>query len=164
MEETCLTLSIGGLPPFSARGCSQVLTPIECGETHRTVNGDLVTTVSNLHHKYRTTIKGNDKLPIAMDRLWKGQGVDVGCIQRLWQKADDVHLQLSRTPVENSVLAISGDRQPVEILGIQGKTITLAAPGFVGYRPNLSMKITDFGYETSEWQDGVSWFLELEED
>ncbi len=164
MEETCISLSIGGLPPFSARGCHQVLTPIATGETHRTVNGELVTTASELHHKYQTVIKGQDKLPIAIDRLWKGQNVEVGCMQRLWQKADEAQIELSRDPVVSSLVAISQDREPVEVLAIEGRKVTLARPGFVGYRPYLVMKITDFGYETEEWGKAASsWFIQLEE-
>jgi len=164
MDETCLSLSVGGLPPFSARGCTQVLKPIASAENHRTVNGELVTTVSQLHHKYQTTIKSHDKLPVAIDSLWKGQTVQVGCMQRLWQKADGVMVELSRQPVEGSVIAIDADREPVTVLTVIGRDASLTAPGFVGYRPFLTMKITDFGYETEEWgEGGVSWFLSMEE-
>src|SRR5260221_12587240 len=99
MKETCLTLSIGGLPPYSSRGCHQVLEPIKSAELHRTVNGELVTTVSELHHKYKTVIKGQDKLPVALGDLWKGQDIVVGCIQMLWQKAEDNSLVLHRTAI-----------------------------------------------------------------
>lgn len=164
MDETCLTLSMGGLPPFSARGCIQVLAPIESAEVHRTINGELVTTVSKLHHKYKSTIKSQDKLPIAMDSLWKGQDVELGCMQRLWEKSDGNTVALSRRPVSGSVVAISQDRLAVEVLQVEGQKVTLAGPAFVGYRPLLVMKITDFGYETEEWGEGnVSWFLKLEE-
>ncbi len=164
MDETCLSLSVGGLPPFSARGCTQVLKPIASAENHRTVNGELVTTVSQLHHKYQTTIKSQDKLPVAIDCLWKGQTIQVGCMQRLWQRADGLTIELSREPVEGSVVAINAEREPVVVLGVIERTVSLAAPGFVGYRPLLTMKITDFGYETEEWgEGGVSWFLSMEE-
>jgi hypothetical protein len=164
MEETHLSLSIGGLPPFSSRGCTQVLTPLSMGDTHRTVNGELVTTASPLHHKYQTVIKGQDKLPIALDSLWKGQDVVVGCIQHLWQKAGGVELQLSRMPVEGSVIALNEQKEPVQIQTVHGKTVSLEAPAYVGYRPLLTMKITDFGYETGEWKgEGCEWFLKLEE-
>jgi hypothetical protein len=128
MSETNLTLNIGGLPPFSARGVKQELAPIENAEAHRTVNGELVTTVSRLHHKYRTTIKGQDKLPMAMDSLWKGQTVQVGCLQRLWQKSDDLSLDLGRDPVLGSVIAISQDREAVEVLTVMGRSVTLKTP------------------------------------
>lgn len=164
MSESCLKMSIGGLPPFSARGCVQSLVPIETADVHRSVNGELVTTVSKNHHKYKTTIKSQDKLPIAMDSLWIGQDVELGCIQRLWQKSEGLHLRLARPAVAGSIVALNQDRQPVVVLQVEGQDVTLEAVGFVGYRPKLAMKIVDFGYETQEWGQGhTSWFIKLEE-
>lgn len=164
MTETYLTLSIGGLPPYSSRGCRQTLAPIKSAEVHRTVNGELVTTVSELHHKYKTIIKGQDKLPVALDNLWKGQDIIVGCMQFLWQKTEDLIVELKRAPVAGSVIAINEHRRPVTIVGIREKKITLEQPAYVGYRPILNMKIIDFGYETEEWGEGIiSWYLKLEE-
>lgn len=164
MEETSLTLSLGGFPPFAARGCTQDLMPIASCEAYRTVNGELVTTTTPLHHKYQTVIKGKDKLPIALDQLWKGQDVDVGCIQRLWQKADGLEVLLSRAPVTESVIAMDENRQSIDVISVDGRQVTLRDLGFVGYRPLLKMKITDFGYETEEWGSGSSsWYLKLEE-
>ena len=164
MEETCLSLGIVGFPPFSARGCTQDLMPIRGEETHRTVNGMLVTTTTPLHHKYQTVIKGKDKLAVALDQLWKGQDVRVGCLQRIWQKAESTVTELSRDPVEGSVMALDEDRKAIEVLAVEDKTVTLKAPGYVGYRPQLMMKLMDFGYETEEWGEGAStWFIRLEE-
>ncbi|MBP6985878.1 MAG: hypothetical protein KBB83_04725 [Alphaproteobacteria bacterium] len=164
MSESCLRMSVGGLPPFSARDCQQILEPIEIAEVHRSVNGEMVTTVSRNHHKYKTTIRSQDKLPIAIDSLWIGQDVELGCIQRLWQKTDQNDLQLARPPVEGSVVALSQERQPIEVQQVQGQNVTLTSPGYVGYRPQLMMKIIDFGFETQEWGEGrTSWFLKLEE-
>lgn len=164
MRESSLTLSIGGFPPFSSRGCTQLLEPIETAESHRTVNGELVSTGSPAHHKYKTCIKSSDKLPLALDSLWKGQSVEVGCMQWLWQKSDSLELTLDRKPVEGSVIAIGANREPIAVLGIKDQKIKIVSAGFVGYRPILQMKIIDFGYSTEEWGKGeVSWFLKLEE-
>lgn len=164
MTETYLKLSIGGLPPFSSRECRQELSPIKSAEVHRTVNGELVSTISKHHQKYQTTIKGNDKLPAAIDCLWKGQDVDVSCIQMLWQKAEEREVELNRTPVPSSLRAINDERRAVDVVSVEGKHVVLEAPGYVGYRPVLKMKLIDFGYETEEWGDGaISWYLKLEE-
>ena len=164
MSETYLTLSVGGLPPFSSRGCRQELKPIETAETHRTVNGELVTTTTPLHHKYKTIIKGKDQLPAALDSMWKGQDVKVGCIQYLWQKAEGKKVLLNREPIKGSLVAINELRKKVKIQSIQDKEVELAEPGFVGYRPRLYMKLVDFGYETEEWGNSeITWYMKLEE-
>src|SRR5262249_16083850 len=107
---------------------------------------------------------GQDKLPVALGNLWKGQEVVVGCIQMLWQKADDVSVELYRTPVQGSIIAIGEDRKAVAIKTREGMKLTLERPAFVGYRPMLKMKLADFGLETEEWGERrISWYLKLEE-
>lgn len=164
MSETYLTLSVGGLPPFSSRGCRQELAPIKNAEAHRTINGELVTTVSSHHHKYRTKIKGKDQLPVALDSLWKGQSINVGCIQYLWQEPAGNEVTLNRNPVKGSVMAVNQEKREVKVISVEGRNVKLENPGFVGYRPHLEMKLIDFGYETEEWGDGdITWYMTLEE-
>ena len=83
--ETELILSVGGLPPLSARDCVQELIPIEQGRLRRTINGELIF-VGKQWSKYRSVIYCTDKTTLATNGLIPGTVVKVGCIQRLWQK------------------------------------------------------------------------------
>ncbi len=166
--ESELTINIGGFPPFSARGCEQELTPIEHGDFHRNVNGDLVYLGSDAHAKYKSTIKCNDKAAIATDGLYRGREIELGCIQRLWQKfeANQPELELDKLPVEGSLYAYSNDQVEIKILKIDGKKITLATPnpgGYICYRPLLSMRIVQYTLKTNEWGIKVGWQMECEE-
>src|SRR4051812_21910193 len=96
MKETILTLKGVGLPPLSARQCTQTLEAIPLGKLYRTVNGKLLYTGDETHQKYTTLIKGADKNPAGFDALRRGQHVQVGCIQRLWQEEDASVIQLGR--------------------------------------------------------------------
>ncbi|MEN8237079.1 MAG: hypothetical protein ABFQ95_06010 [Pseudomonadota bacterium] len=164
--ETELTLSIGGLPPFSARGCTQSLTPIVNGELRRTVNGELIYTGNSLHEKYKSVIKGVDKSAAAFDAIWVGAKVKVGCIQRLWQKFSGDKVVLSRDPVVGSVIAQDNTSQNIEVRSCKGRNIKLLKPveeGYISYCPYLDMRVVDLSYATDEWGMQVSWELVLEE-
>ncbi len=164
MNETDLTLSCGGLPPWSARGCTQVLAPIPNGELRRTVNGDLAYVGNQDHHKYCSVIKCKDKSPIALDGLWQGSEMIVGCIQRVVQQFQTGQCVLDRDPVNHSVVAFDAKGQAVEIHTIERRNITLATDkGYVSYCPLLKMRVVDFAYDTDEWGLTVGWELKLEE-
>lgn len=166
--ESELTINIGGFPPFSARGCEQELTPIENGEFHRNINGDLIYLGSDTHARYKSTIKCNDKAAIATDGLYRGREIELGCIQRLWQKfeANQTELVLDKIPVAGSLYAYSDDKTEITILKVNGKNITLAAPnpgGYLCYRPLLSMRVVQYSLNTNEWGIKVGWKMECEE-
>lgn len=166
--ESELTINIGGLPPFSARGCEQELTPIEQGEFHRNINGDLVYLGLDTHTKYKSIIKCDDKAAIATDGLYRGREIELGCIQRLWQKfeANQKELILDKIPVEGSLYAYCKDQKEIEILKVDGKKIALTAPnpgGYLCYRPLLCMRIVQYSLKTNEWGVKVGWQMECEE-
>ena len=108
MSETDLKLSCGGLPPWSARGCTQILQPIPTGDLRRTVNGQLVYTGLQSHQKYQSLIQCEDKIPIALDGLWTGNEIEVSCIQSLTQKMSGQTCRLDRMPVKETINPNSG--------------------------------------------------------
>ena len=166
--ETELTISMGGFPQFSARGCEQELIPIDQGEFHRTVNGDLIYLAENLHTKYKTIIQCVDKSSIATDGLYRGAEVTIGCIQRLWQKIDQEQklVQLDKNPVVDSVFAQTSDNQTINVLNVNGREVQIEpiySEGFVCYRPLLKMKVVSYSLTTNEWGVKVGWKIECEE-
>jgi hypothetical protein len=167
--ETELILSIGGFPPFSARGCEQILKPIQQKIFKRTINGDLVAIGSGIL-KYESTISCQDKTTLATEGLCPGMKVDVGCIQRLWQKVEaslvEKDVLLERKPVENSIAVVNERGDNMMFHMVSERTIRLAAsdkPCFITYRPWLCMKLVTFQLTTNEWGMTAGWSLKLEE-
>lgn len=166
MSESDLKLSCGGFPPWSARGCTQVLQPIPTGELRRTVNGQLVYTGLKNCQKYQSLIQCQDKSAIALDGVWTGHEVEVSCIQRLSQKVSGQIGLLDRAPVPGTVRAVDEDGNPIRIEDVEDTRIRFAAPArsaFISYCPLLRMRVVDFGYDTDEWGLKSGWRLKLEE-
>jgi hypothetical protein len=171
--QTGLILSIGGLPPMSARGCVQELTAIPQGRFQRTINGKLIF-IGNEDYKYRSVIKCTDKATIAVDGLKIGQEVHIGCIQQLCQKVEknqnDVRIQLDRVPVMGS-LHITDDKgneiSEFKEISEEGEYFVELNSSerdiFVFYNPYLLMRIMSFTLITDEWNMKVGWELESEE-
>ena len=164
-----MILSLGGLPPLSARGCVQELLPVEQGKMRRTINGELVF-VGTPRSKYRSIIHCSDKTSLATDGLSPGAVVQVGCIQRLWQKVlpdtNNNPIRLERAAVEESVVAMDESQKmiSVERLGVdQIRLKERRLPCFVSYRPWLSMRTVRYSLHTNEWGLKAGWRLELEE-
>lgn len=167
--QTQLTLSVGGLPPLSARGCVQELKPIPQGEFVRTLQGDLVF-IGNPRHKYRSTIRCMDENILATNGLTIGQDVTIGCIQRLCQKVDPtlaaISLPLERPPVEETLVVLDAAKQPFEAFRLDGSTLHIEPHDqdlFVFYAPRLHMRLMSFTFSTDEWKLRASWTLEFEE-
>lgn len=165
--ESELILSQGGLPPLSARGCTQRLMPLGSGSLRRTVNGSLVYTGTSKVHKYRSVISCEDKAAMALDGIWRGSAIRVGCIQRLWQKVEGREIVLERDPVDGSIRIIDQYQEGGDIQDVVRRTITLASSPleqtFVSYRPWLDMRVVTFCLSTDEWGLKAGWRLELEE-
>ncbi len=164
--ETDFTFSLGGLPPMSARGCTQTLVPIANGELRRTVNGQLVYTGTQTHEKYRSIIECEDKAPAAFDNLWPGAEIKVGCISRLWQKFQGQTVILSRDPVAHSIIALTPARQAIQIASCENRQVDFAQTieeGYVSYCPLLNMRVVDLMSAVDEWGLKVRWRLVLEE-
>ena len=167
MTETLLSLSGIGFPPYSARGCQQTLQLIQQPALRRTVNGELMAVANPLFQKYRTTIEGADKHPVAMDQLHMGHPVTVGCIHRLWQEVTGQTVHLGRPAVQGSVTVITSTRQPLTFTQGDPRTIILnASPDgkvYVGYCPILETRLVDFHMAMDEWKHTSVWKLVLEE-
>ncbi|MDR0633092.1 MAG: hypothetical protein LBF84_03050 [Holosporales bacterium] len=170
--ETSLTLSIGGLPPLSARGCTQELKPKPQGFFKRTLNGDLIF-VGNSSHKYISTIKCSDSIPIATEGLQIGTPVLVGCIQPLCQKISiseesSKSVTLERDVIVNSVQIFDAENRDCPDFTVDGRIVTIPNPPqyvglFVSYYPILNMRVTSFVLTTDEWNMKSGWQLDLEE-
>jgi hypothetical protein len=164
--ESELILSQGGLPPLSARGCTQELMPVESGVLRRTIDGRLIYAGHPSAHKYRSIIYCEDKASLALEGLWRGSLLRVGCIQRLGQKALGVSVYLERDPVAGSVAAVTLRQEKVGIQEIAGRKIVLENNGgevFVSYCPWLEMRVVNFSLTTTEWGLKAGWKLVLEE-
>lgn len=140
VDDTVLVLSGVGIPDFSARGVTQTLTSIEAaGSLRRTINGALVDLSFDQFHKFKSTISCADHQPPAIDGVWPGRTVTVGCISELCYPAGG-------TPSRPAVFG----------------TVRVAG-GFSFYRPQLDMMVVSFTAQTDEWGAVVQWQMDLEE-
>jgi hypothetical protein len=143
MSEPTTVLNFTGLslPPYSARGLTQTLEPLDqAGSLRRTVNGELIDLSHEQFRKYRSTISGSDQQPPAIDGVWQGLQVVVDCICEL------AYLAQGGSPQRPQVSG--GSRQDGD---------------FVFYRPRLTMRVTSFSVSTDEYGAVTAWSLGLEE-
>lgn len=140
-QDTLLTLSGVGIAPFSARGLTQTLEPIDAStQLKRTVNGALVDLSYEPFRKYKSTISCQDQEPPAIDGIWPGLEVEVGCVAEL-----------------SFATGGSGPARPA----VDASSRTDGA--FTFYRPILTMRVTGFSVSRDEYGAAVSWQLQLEE-
>ena len=139
--DTVLRLTGMGIPPYSARGLSQTLTPVPASQQlRRTINGTLVDFSSSQFRKFQSTISGDDQQPPALNAVWPGTELIVDCISELAYESSTG----------------SPDRQ--EVAGsIRYEGI------FTFYRPQLTMKVVNFSTNSDEFGAQISWSLDLEE-
>lgn len=168
MSETNLILGLVGMPPESARNCTQTLSPIPNGEFKKTVNGELVFLKSSELKKYKSVITCKDVNTPIIDKIWIGSQINVGCIQNLWQSIDPgkTSVILIRPPVKNSIAVVdeNGDNIHYELDDSEVKLSgSYTGKIFVCFRPWLTMQVTNFQLETNEWGMSGGWKLELEE-
>ena len=168
MKETNLILEIEGkgtlFAPFSARTCTQSLTPIPQGNLRRTINGKLVWIGSPTHQKYHSIISCTDHVPPAFDGLWKGSQVKVSCLQTLTHPIPEgrAEIDLERDPA--SLLLIDHHGKPWKVDCQQHITPPQNFPGgFAIYAPRLVMMVENFKLDLDEWGLKVGWTLELVE-
>ncbi|MDR1907574.1 MAG: hypothetical protein LBQ43_01795 [Holosporales bacterium] len=165
--QTGLIFSLGGLPPMSARGCTQELKAIPQGEFRRTVNGSLVF-VGNPEHKYCSTIRCSDQTVIATEGFRVGEKITVSCIQHLCQKVDphDNTIILRREVVPGSIYVMDENNKPYYDFEYKDGVVELTKSHgtlFVRYFPELAMRVTSFTLSIDEWKMKSGWTLELEE-
>lgn len=168
--ETDLTLEVlekgNSLPPFSARECTQTLTPIPQGALRRTINGILVSVGNGGHRKFQSTISCKDKASPALDGVWQGSRLKVGCLQSMTQTVPQgtQRIQLERDAL--SLHLYDGQGKVWTVSEAENRWISTPSEfpgGFITYRPLLLMIVKNYHLETDEWGLSVGWVLELEE-
>ena len=137
---TLLRLQGMGVPPYSARGLTQTLEPIDQAASYgRTANGVLVDLSFSGFRKFKSNISGTDQKPPAVNGRWPGQIITVDCITELSMPVGGIP---DRTVVPDS-------------LHTEG--------AFSTYRPRLTMMVLLFSISHDEYGAQVSWSLDLEE-
>ena len=140
-NETLLSLATPGVPPYSARGLSQTLEPIDqATSARRTVNGTLIDLSVPELRKYRSTITCTDMDSPALDGYWPGSITVVDCVAEL-------SYQTSTGGPERTVVPGSSREEGA----------------FTFYRPRLTMMILRWSISKDEWGAACGWVLELEE-
>ena len=141
-DTTNLVISALGVPPYSARGITQTLEPIDAASANlfRSINGKFLNWARPQFQLYKTTITGNDQNPPAIDNYWPGQSIQVDCVAEL-SYAEGA--SPGRTVVEDSAYSEAG---------------------FVIYRPRLTMNITKITTQKDEYGAITQWTIEAEED
>lgn len=170
MNETDLVLMTAEkenlFPPFSARECTQSLTPISQGILRRTINGALINVGNKTHQKFYSTISCQDKAPPAFEKIWVGMRLHVGCIQSLTQTVAPnlAQIQLERETLSVVLYEQTGKKWPCQLKEKKNVELPVNFPGgFLSYRPWLMMMVKSYHLETDEWGLTVGWKLELEE-
>lgn len=139
--DTALTISGIGIPDYSARGLSQSHDPIDAAiDFDRTVNGELVNLADAQFHKYKSTITGKDVNPPALDGIFPGYVLTIGCLFELSYKTSG-----------------GSPNRPV----VSGSSRTEGSHTF--YRPELSVMLMNFSVSKNEWEAVVDWRLDVEE-
>lgn len=139
---TLLVISGQGLPPYSSRGLSQTLEPIDQAKVlRRTINGQLIDLAPSQFRLYRTTISGADTDSPAFDAVEVGDQLTIDCLAELSFKT-----------------AGGSPSRPV----VSGSSRTEGS--YTLYRPQLTMIVTNKSQTTDENEAMVSWELELEEE
>lgn len=141
-DSTLLVMDGVGISPYSARGLSQTLAPIDASvHIERTINGALIDFGYEPMRKYKSTIKGSDQRPPILDGIWPGTTVVIECIATLGNLD---YLPFGREPVDY------GDALVYE-------------SGCVFYRPRLTMLVTGFDSDEDEYGATVGWQMTFEE-
>lgn len=139
--QTLLSFSGIGVPPYSARGLTQSLEPIDiAANLRRTVNGVLKDISFDGFHKYKSTISCSDQRVPAVDGVWPGKEIVVDCVQEL------CYLTTGGGPART---AVSGSSR------VEGS--------YTYYRPRLTMLVTTFSTTLDEYGATVGWQMTLEE-
>lgn len=140
-DETILTIDAIDFPAGSARGITQTLEPIDgLAKPRRTINGELIDISASAFRKYKSTITFADSRPPALDGIWVGKVVSVGCINELWYPT-----------------ATGSATKPA----VSGSSRTEGA--FTYYRPQLSMMVTTLRSNGDEWAATAGAEIDLEE-
>lgn len=139
-DSTLIVIVPFGMPPYSARGLTQTLDPInQSQQLRRTVNGELVDISAVQFQKYTSIISCSDMDAPGLDGVWPGQLVDIDC-------AIELSFLTGGAPAKN---VVPGS--------------TREADGFTFYRPRLTMRVMSYSNSKDEWGAEHQWQLTLEE-
>ena len=139
--DSILVITGMGVAPYSARGLTQTLTPIDASKAlRRTINGALADVSYDQFRKYASKITCRDQATPAIDGIWPGAEVVVECVAELSRLTDTEGPQRPVVPGSEHVV---GD--------------------FTFYRPVLFMRVTDYSNGLDEWNADYNWSLDLEE-
>lgn len=140
-NETLLVISGHGVSPFSARGLSQTLEPIQgAANLRRTINGALVNLSEFQFQKYHSSISCTDQNVPALDGVWPGVQLTIDCVAELSYKTAGGSPQ--RTVVPDS---------------------SRTEGAFTIYRPRLVVRVLNYSETQDEYGASVAWSLEVEE-
>jgi hypothetical protein len=141
MADTLLVLNPIGVTLYSSRGLHQTVDPIEMSAVFkRTVLGDLDNIASPAFQKYKSTISCEDQTSPALGGVFPGLELVVDCV------------------FEFAFLTGSGSpNRPV----VSGSTHTIGPHTL--WRPQLTMQVISFDYDTDEWGATINWRMDLEE-
>lgn len=138
--ETVLSWTGDGVSPFSARGLTQTLEPIDAaGYFRRTVNGALVNLSPTQFRKYRSRISCRDGDPPALDGVNVGTSLTVNCAATLSY--------------------LTGGSPSRGVVG--GSSFTSGS--YTIYRPVLTMLVVRKSQSFDEYGAVNGWDLDLEE-
>jgi hypothetical protein len=141
-----------GVPPYSARGISEVLEPIQgSGQMFRDINGTLHNLGVTQFRKFQLSVTCTDMDSPALNGVWPGDTFTVHC-------QTEMSYPEGSTPVRTPVTGSERIGQRAEIDG--------GGPdGFRYYRPQLTMMVMSYQIGTADgWEDvGVNWQLQLQE-
>jgi hypothetical protein len=138
--DTLLTISGIGIAPYSARGLRETLKPISATQhLARTVNGTALDISAPQMRKYGIQIQCEDMNAPAIDGIWPGMQLTIGCVSEL--------------------SFLTG--------GTAGRGMVADSLRFEGaysfYRPSLVVLVTGFSVERDEYGAKIGWSLEGEE-
>src|SRR5206468_3319663 len=134
------SISVMGVPLYSARGLTQTLEPISAAiNMRRSINGVLTDIAHDQFRKYKSKISCTDMRAPAIDGIWPGMTVVVDCAAFLCYPS-------------------SGSPQRTVVTGS-----AFTEGSFVFYRPRLTMLVTALTDQFVEWPGEVQWELDLEE-
>ena len=137
---TLLTISVMGVPYYSARGLEQTYEHIgAAAEIERDVNATATLLSMEQFQKYSSKITCKDQRVPALDGIWPGQIVQVGCIFYLGYVAGGTP---QRTAVTDSAFT---------------------EEGYTYYRPLLEMMVMKYTVNNGEYSADIAWILDLEE-
>ncbi len=140
---TLLAMSTIGVPLYSARGLTQVLTPApEAKPTpRRTINGELRWLGLTQMQKFDSTITCTDQEAPAFDGLWPGMSLIIDCVCELGY------------PIGGSPI------RPV----VSGSSRSNFDATYTYYRPQITFMVVDYQESNAEYQHDYQWQLNLRE-